>query len=746
MTTRTRFWLAALALVVLPLQLAHAGDTSPAAQIVNSAAIPFSAASTSRQLLQPVLLGKDAKPENVTVLLKSVLFDKSPDAVIKARFQVNPKLLGDDRPTPALAITISEIDKLLPGEYQLTLQLLEAGSKEVIPPLTLTLERRAAQLQAPGKQWVDLVATWPFATNDTTLPVPSAFRLPQADDKQGAAIFSTYLHQTPFTDRDGLQHRASLGATAASAAANAALMIPLAPKDFPIGTLAGKLEVHSPDLKAPLVFDVEVRTRLLPCWIVITVFLGLVIGYLLRVVLQRRLDLVQAQGAGLSALELVQRQVLPIADAVFHTEVDGKLADLGRALLGSDTALMKSLSDAAKTAVDQAMVNLTTRLTSANALLLALRKIDVGQRCLPASMQDAVSAVQTPCDRAAERLTLQDAASATAILDASAQALTITLQAESARWIAHLPSVNAQALEVHGLLDPAQAALRGTTAGQPFDSVPITLTPTHDFSDLAATALWLDAWRAHGLSRLATLPDWVEYLKADTQALADRALALRPIGSTALKPELQALIDSAENLAQQINAAVAAGDAYALPPLGCRNWREAARGLLQALLALRGDLSVDARTAFEQALRAGEYYSALNALPPAPAQTVHLSASAATTAPDGDTSIWLQTARVLAQPSTRSLVQDVDVPKFVVDPELLALSQARNRRASGRLVFGQTVLVALVLLVASYALFSKGFVGTTLELAALFFWGFSADLTVASLASRVTAWAAKPRA
>ena len=745
MTKRSRFWLAGLVLGALPLHLAHAETSAPAAQIVNSAAIPFSAASTSTRLLQPVLLGQSVKAENVKVMLKSVLFDKSPDAVIKARFVVEPNLLGDDRLTPALDITIKEIDKLLPGEYQLTLQLVGADGKEVIPPLTLTLERRAAQLQAPGKQLVELVAARPFATNDTTVAVPSDFRLPQADDKHGAAIFSTRLFQTPFTDRDGLQHEASLEAKTTSAAANAALMIALAPNHFPIGTLSGKLEVHGPDLKAPLVFDVEVRTRLLPCWIVFTVAIGLVFGYLLRVVLQRRLDLVQAQGNGLAALKQVQRQVLPIADAVFHAAVDGKLADLGRALLGSDPALMKGLSDAAKTAVDQAVAGLSTRLTTAKAQLLALRKIDVGQGRLPASMQDAVSTVQTPCDRAAERLTLQDAAGASAILDASAQALTSTLQAESARWIAHLPRVNAQALEVWELLDAARSAAPGIAAGQPFDNVPTALTPSHNFSDLAATAQWLDAWRAHGVSRLATLPDWVDYLKTDTQALADRALALRPAGCTALKTEQQALFDSAEALAQQINDTVAAGEPYALPPMGCRNWQQAARGLLQALLALRTDVSADAKTAFEQALHDSKYYAALNGLPAAQAPPVRLGAPGASALPDISPSSWLQSAQVLAQPGTRSLVPDVDGPGLVVDPQLLALWQARNRRASARLVFGQTLLVALVLLVASYALFGKGFVGTPLELAALFFWGFSADLTVASLASRVTDWAAKPK-
>jgi len=100
---------------------------------------------------------------------------------------------------------------------------------------------------------------------------------------------------------------------------------------------------------------------------------------------------------------------------------------------------------------------------------------------------------------------------------------------------------------------------------------------------------------------------------------------------------------------------------------------------------------------------------------------------------------------VLAQPDVRGLVQDVDVPGVIIDSQLLATMQDRNLLEVARLEGLQTSVVALVLVVASYALFSKGFIGTPLELCALFFWGFSADLTLASLSSRANEWAAKSK-
>lgn len=725
---------------------ASAADPAPAAQVVNSTAIPFSAARQSVRLLPLVQLPKDVHAAKVKVELRSVLFDRTPDAAIAARFKLDPALLGADRLVPALDIRIEQIDQLLPGDYQLTVQLTEAG-KDPLPPLTLTLERRSTQLQAQAKQTVDLQTNWPFVgTGQAASAALMNLRLPSADDKRGAAIFQVRLNEGPFSDADDRKHGASLGATAASAAAGEALVVKLAPTGFPIGTLKGKLEVHSPDLKAPLFIDVDVHTRLLPIWIVITVVVGIVLGFLLRIVLQQRLDLAQARGAGLDALSQVQKQVAPVADAVFQKAVAGQLAALGKALLARDAKLMKRLSDEAAALVQQQLTDLTTRLASAKGQLLGLRTLEAGKGRLPASMQAAVDALRSPCDQAAARLALQDAAGATAILDNASTALMATLKVESAKWLAHLNRVNVLARQLCDLLDPDQAAQRNITQGQPFDAVPAALTPVHNFTDLAATALWLDAWRAHGVQRLTALADWAGYLGTDARTLADRALGRLPVGSSALQAEPQALLDSAAAVAAQVEAVVATGDAFALPPLGVRAWHQAAQALLAALLQARRDLVDPAKANFEAALRDHQYFAALTDLPAPPPPQLHLNAGAAAAARSVLAGGPDDTLRVLAQPGVRGLVQDVDVPGVIIDAQLLATMQDRNLRELARLEGLQTLLVALVLVVASYALFIKGFVGTPLELCALFFWGFSADLTVASLSSRASEWAAKSKA
>jgi len=724
---------------------ASAGDTAPAAQVVNSTAIPFGAAHKSVRLLPLVQLPKDVSAAKVKVELRSVLFDKTPDAAIAGRFKLDPALLGADRLVPTLDIGIQQIDQLLPGEYQLTVQLTEAG-KDPLPPLTLTLERRAAQLQAQAKQTVDLQANWPFV--GTGKPASEALmnlRLPTADDKRGAAIFQVSLNEGPFSDADDRKHGASLGATAASAAAGEPLVVKLAPTGFPIGTLKGKLEVHSPDLKAPLFIDVDVQTRLLPIWIVITVVIGIALGFLLRIVLQQRLDLAQARGAGLDALSEVQKQVAPVADATFQTAVAGKLADLGKALLARDAKLMKRLSDEAAVLVQQQLASLTTRLASTKSQLLGLRTLEAGKGRLPASMQAAVDVLRLPCDQAAARLASQDASGANAILDNASAALMVTLKDESSRWLAHLANVNAQVRQLCDLLDPDQAAQRNIAQGQPFDAVPAALTPAHNFADLASTAVWLDAWRAHGVQRLTALADWAGYLGVDARNLVDLALGRLPPGSTALQAEPQAFLDIAAAVAAQVEAVVATGDAFALPPLAVRGWHQTAQALLAALLQARSELVDPAKANFEAALRGRRYFAALKELPVPPPPRLHLNADAATNARSMLAGGPDDSLHVLAQPDVRGLVQDVDVPGVIIDSQLLATMQDRNLLEVARLEGLQTSVVALVLVVASYALFSKGFIGTPLELCALFFWGFSADLTLASLSSRANEWAAKSK-
>ena len=71
--------------------------------------------------------------------------------------------------------------------------------------------------------------------------------------------------------------------------------------------------------------------------------------------------------------------------------------------------------------------------------------------------------------------------------------------------------------------------------------------------------------------------------------------------------------------------------------------------------------------------------------------------------------------------------------------------RARTRWQIAAMSGTQTVGVAIILAIASYAVFGERFVGTYAELAGLFFWGFTADLSVAKLTELGGGLAAKPK-
>ena len=78
-------------------------------------------------------------------------------------------------------------------------------------------------------------------------------------------------------------------------------------------------------------------------------------------------------------------------------------------------------------------------------------------------------------------------------------------------------------------------------------------------------------------------------------------------------------------------------------------------------------------------------------------------------------------------------------------PVELQAFRARSRWQIAAIYGTQTAGVAIVLAIASYAVFGERFVGTCAELAGLFFWGFTADLSVAKLTELGGGLAAKPK-
>jgi hypothetical protein len=75
----------------------------------------------------------------------------------------------------------------------------------------------------------------------------------------------------------------------------------------------------------------------------------------------------------------------------------------------------------------------------------------------------------------------------------------------------------------------------------------------------------------------------------------------------------------------------------------------------------------------------------------------------------------------------------------------IAAAKLRNKSQLARAEGMQSLVVAFLLASTSFAFFEEKFIGTWGELLALFFWGFSADLSVDKLAEKVRGLGIAPK-
>ncbi len=709
-------------------------------QIDATGPFPFSASSSKTTIWLPVKLPDAVGAADLTLTRQSVRFERQPSAEITQRFVVAPQLIDKDRTTPTLAIEISEIELLRPGQYDLAVSVT-SKSKVTVAPLTIALERRAAQLTPPGRQTIDVNVEWPWSTSMEGTSAPAALRLLLAEEGRDSAVRGVTILDGPFTSSDG-NVRATLGATASSAPATQYLSLDLRPAGFPVGSSQGKLEIHSPDLKAPSVVEVEIRARLAKYWIPIMVAAGLMLGFLLRIELQHRLDPAKAKQQGLAGLDEFNRQRNGVLDQIFSRAVADEFARLERAILGDDPQVIGAKLTETQAAVKLAADDLKKRLDEAVELLDELRTRVPGTGLLPPTMQTVVDSLGAVAAAGVEKLKARDAKGIKDDVTVALAGAAKTLRLESARSMSILGWANASYQEVLSLLDRETADERGPQLKAAFESVPASLTPPAAFSNVAEIAAFLDEWRTYGASRLIAIANLRANLDADSKTL-EGFITKAANSSASLAGFVQAWRDALKRVSEGMSHDVVASEAFTLPSWTARPVHQAMLEVLAAVKKARPDVKDAALATFEAAVDARDYFDAFRQLPPIPAGMQVLSSSRSTSAPGGAAAA----DDALATPGPLRHVAGSTLPSrdLLSDPRTLEVYAVRNRKQLALTNAVQTIAVGSILAVASVAFFGDRFMGTAMELAGLFFWGFTADFSVSKLSEIAVGWATKPK-
>lgn len=503
---------------------------------------------------------------------------------------------------------------------------------------------------------------------------------------------------------------------------------------FPLGSVRGSLELQSSQLAAPTLVPFEVRTRRARVLIVVLIVLGLLMGLLTRTVLTARIALGE-QRVKLAALrERLDQEAQQQPDRLTRDKLTAlrRSLDDAQSLDEPQTILTRlSEAEATRTQIHEA---LQAARSAAESRLQALQKQIPEYRTLPPSALAVLDAASQHLAEAETKLKAGEVSTASAQINAAEARMRHDLQATLRAWLQQV-TAELETLEDrlpplrprdHEKLSSRRQSLRTAT-----DQLGTSLDqPGTDLATLLLHALLVQPPLRNLCSALSYgLKEALQTVRSDLATLALppppallQLAAVQPDSSDASAdanylPQLQRLIEQGRALAQALDEALRS--VLSLPSLSPDRRRE-----LTELVGQKAYLDALAKAVAWQR----EEQASRSASPP----THVLGTAAVTEASPGSLAPDFfpdDLSPAAARPLPIAAASDLAAA------ELPAPSAASHRRILRCLRILQLLFSGLGIAAIGYLLFEARFVGTVPELITIFFWGFSADISVDSLVS-----------
>jgi hypothetical protein len=481
----------------------------------------------------------------------------------------------------------------------------------------------------------------------------------------------------------------------------------LLPTTGEVGKITGNLLIRSPQLSHAVEVPYEVTLRR-PRWhIFLTLILGLLFGYVVRVLLKRRIENGVARSESIRQRRKLLEEQARYVDEDYRAALDRILAALA-AEEPRSAAHMKAALSTAHVDFTTAQTELTARIQTAVTLGEGLQK-RAGERSysLPAAMAQAVTAALVAVENAEKRVSL-DPKGVKGSLEKANASFQRSLSQGAQDWKRALTT----ALEVLGesnlkwpaamadKVDSKMAEVMSTVRSDPSDREAATPEQLLQSVHLSVEKIWMFcAWLWSSLSPVAKqVLNTLDKAKKDPASLDALRTVLHDLEERwtgKMDPEalVNALPEDAGRLLEALNQAI------------CRNTSN----------------SVNEQT--KELLKQGDYVRAANQ---AISEQTLLGAPGEEQVPASDSFSGL-----------RATLPRIEQQSFVSpDPRPpISLEQLEARTLSQLMVdqLLQTALVALALCFGAYILFEKSFTGTLNDYAALLFWAFGTDVTVETL-------------
>jgi hypothetical protein len=660
------------------------------------AAAPLAAFAgpTSRQLVAnarvvtvryPLTLGAGVTVASLRVpVLLDVATATGSTVDLTSRFAVSLESAAADSGSPQLVVKVTLDRFVRPGTYELLVRVARKGRPKQMVTLKPSVVVPTAQLRTPDALLAERTLSWWFfgGSHDD---VPGLELRETSGNARLNALTIQQVGRAERNDRDVAARLVFAHPPKVVPAGGLRRATYTLTGDFHHpGTVTGTLRVDAPQLASGVETTYAVKVRRDPLAILWIAFLGVILGFVTRTLLQRVIDHGRARAAQGELIERLEREHAAHPDNAFQGEVDGIRATLAAVRWRAGAARIKAAVDTATHDLDEALAELAQETTAATAEQARLRSLLTTPWVLPPQLQEVRKGLQPDVDAADAKLTAGEVSDAQTLQGQALTKLGARLSSAASAWVV---AVATMANDVATAKRPAE--LRAALAAElrALSTALDAIDPTAAAEAVFATSARAEQHLRLVLGLLAQANDTVK----DTKAVL---------------PEAAGLDDALAALEEAL------ADERLLGEVGPRF-----RALMEALEAAVRTGNVTPEV--EQLLEKGRYAAAARAAHP-PRETALRAAPAAAE----------REAAVIGAPDATPAIAVVTV---VPAPVRAALASPAFIRFTGAAEYVQARLLQWVLLLIpvvalAWALFADTFVGTWSDVAKVFLWAYALDL------------------
>jgi hypothetical protein len=667
------------------------------------------------------LPGGPPAPATLKASLRDVVFAEARPAplagAIKLKLEPGTTELG-----PALIVTAPASD-LLPGNYLVMVDFLyEGGPPETAraQSVTFTLPRAAPQLTSLRS--VNVWQERSFRESERT-----AGRLQLKEESRKAAVrgLSFTEVRAPVAGQPNETGRLLITPGTSTIAPGSDLELKVLPEgDFPLGETSGKIQVHAPNLAAPLMIDYKVTSVRTSLWIAILAILGALMGWLVRKFFQLKRERANSRIAASEVLGALIAARKSVPDAAFVKAIQDAETALQAGARNKKPATIDAAVGVARAALTAAQNELAPRRTTLVAALTALRATLKQLWRLPPAVGQRLDDARVLADSVLALANAQDIGQAQKTLDDKGNTVRTALFNAAVAWrVAAAKYLDKIAQHPPPL--PAQGATRLNEAVAAWKK---QFEKADDLTSVSSEELQAELVRIH--SAYSQARSIAGEMRAGAMEVSTWARSLFvPPGDPA---PFDALDKSAETQADALDADLA--EPGAASPNPAKRELEARTVWEEALLSAIPNANP---STVKAALDKSEWTAAAEA---ARKLVVPRSSGAGTALTFGGGTGSAPPVTVLAplargislysDPVTASAVGLTEVTPGltgeVIEREMLS-------RAEEKAAFWQSILLSVIFIALAYAFYGGAWVGTLREMLGVFAWAFGLDLTADAL-------------